>query len=74
MVSDEELERHVERVESARHDARDLGAEAREVHDELARRIEQTRENAADADDLAGLAERVAEIERRLDSLEERLR
>lgn len=89
MVSDDELERriaefertgspdqcpgpsagsneNVERLERLEENARD-------VHQELARRIERTQESAADEASLRDLVARVEAIERRLEDLEAQL-
>ncbi len=75
MVSDDELERHIESVEG-----RGLGEvtgeiseEARAVHDELLSRIEATRADAASREEMSDLAERIEAIETRLDAVERRL-
>ncbi len=73
MVSDDELERRIESVERDVDDAAGVGPQAREVHDELARRIRTVESGAADAEAVADLAERVGELEARLDALEDRL-
>lgn len=84
MVSDDELERRI--AEFERTDSPDPGAtvggdetverldqlesNAREVHQELARRIERTEASAADEETLEELVARVEAIERRLEDLE----
>jgi hypothetical protein len=91
MVDDEELNRHVNRVESRNpHTATVIGgsesdtrpleehveemqAAARETHSELAARIRRVDEAAADEAALAGLADRMDEIESRLAAVEEKL-
>jgi polyhydroxyalkanoate synthesis regulator phasin len=81
MASDEELARHVSQVEGCRgHDGPSAVEEldeyreaAGEIHDELARRIEQIDEKSADEADLAAVVERLERLESRLDDLESRL-
>ena len=91
MVDDDELNRHVNRVESRQpHDVTVIGgrgdenqpleervermqAAARETHSELADRIRRVDEAAADEAALAGLADRMDEIESRLARIEEQL-
>jgi uncharacterized membrane protein YccC len=84
MVSDDELERRIAEFEhtgspdpgptvggdetAERLDR--LESNARDVHEELARRIERTEASAADEETLEDLVARVEAIERRLEDLE----
>ena len=77
MVSDEELKQHVRRVEAERSvdpavaDRIDeLESTARCVHNELARRIESTADESADAEALEALERRIESMEDRLAELE----
>lgn len=70
MVSDDELEARIESVEQGVDEASGMGAEARAVHDELARRIRAVDDGSADAATVASLADRLDDIEERLDSLQ----
>jgi hypothetical protein len=77
MVSDEELKQHVKRVEQEQamapevaHRIDELESTARCVHNELARRIESTAADSADADSLVALESRIEAMERRLERLE----
>jgi tetrahydromethanopterin S-methyltransferase subunit G len=77
MATDEELERHVRQVEQEyaespelAHRLDSLESTARCVHNELARRIEATAADSADADSLVSLEKRLSDIERRLSALE----
>jgi polyhydroxyalkanoate synthesis regulator phasin len=81
MASDEELARHVSKVEGCRGHGGASAVEeldeyreaAGEIHNELARRIEHVDEEAADEADLATVVERLERLETRLDDLESRL-
>jgi DNA repair ATPase RecN len=77
MVNDDELNRHVRRLERDRTASPEvagrideLESTARCVHNELARRIESTAAESADVERLEALEQRLASVERRLDRLE----
>ena len=77
MVTDEELRSHVEQVERPRGADPELASRverlestARCVHDELARRIERTNSNCADAQTLSELVARVESLEEQLADIE----
>lgn len=84
MASDEELARRVAQQEESRHsgpaDGRTVTDEldqykatAGEIHDELARRIEDVDESAVDEEALSAVVERLDQLESRLDDLESRI-
>lgn len=81
MVDDQQLAQHIQQYEQGESGesggledrvAR-LEESASGVHDELARRIEETRDRAADGSEVEALADRLSEIERRLSDIEEEL-
>ena len=82
MASDEEIERHVARVEgvrggtagtAVREELDEYKATAGEIHDELARRIEAVDDRTADEASLADVVERLDRLEARIADLESRL-
>lgn len=83
MVDDEQLAQHIEQHEDSfggevgngelRERIERLEENAAGVHDELARRIDETREQAADGSTVQQLAEKLADIEERLSAVEEQL-
>lgn len=81
MVDDEHLARHVEQHEhrfgggsgELTERVERLEENAAAVHDELARRIDETRAQAVDGSTVEKLVERLADIEQRLSAVEEQL-
>lgn len=84
MASDEELARRVAQQEEAQQSGSGGGpsvtdeldqykATAGEIHDELARRIENVDEEAIDEEALEPVVERLDRLESRLDDLESRI-
>lgn len=82
MASDEEIARHVAKVEGVRagaagaavqEDLDEYKATAGEIHDELARRIEAVDDRSADEASLDDVVERLDRLESRIADLEARL-
>ncbi len=79
MASDEEIERQVRQHEQGRAgqtgdvSLQEYRETASEIHDELARRIQDVDETAAAEEDLTAVVEKLERLEIRLEDLEERL-
>lgn len=80
MVSDDELERRIDAFEQGEQgDAEleerveQLERDARDVHGELARRIEHAEEQAVTSVELESVIDRLDAVETRLDELESRV-
>jgi hypothetical protein len=84
MASDEELAQRVEKVEnsgstsglapaSASEELAEYRTTASDIHDELARRIEEVDDCAAAKETLADVMNRLDDLEGRLDTLESRI-